>query len=73
MHQGVYHHVSNELNTVTRQTLSQQILARFPRRCEQESGEPIRKNSIDFFRHAPVPASQTRLDVANTDAELRRN
>ena len=40
---------------------------------EQQRGEAIRNDAVDFFRHGSVKASKTRFDVGNWNDKLGRN
>ncbi len=73
VHQGVDHYVADAVDALGGHPLGSEVLVRVRRRCEQQVGQPVGDDAVYLLRHAPVPASESGLHVADPDSQLRGN
>ena len=69
--QRVDHHVADAVNLCRFDPLAEQVAIAVFRRREEQVGQLIGHQPVDFFRHRPVARSEPRLDVRDRDEELR--
>src|SRR6056300_539295 len=69
-HQGVDHDVANANNFRSLDARGQEVLISIWRRCPKEVSEVVRDDSVEFFGHPSVTASQARLQVNDGNTEF---
>ena len=71
LQQGIHHRVADPKDLVRGHPFAEQVLVGAGLRREQQIGQMIRHDPVQFLRHRPVKAAQSRLDVGDDDPQLR--
>src|SRR5271166_6567596 len=71
--EGVDHDVADEVNLFAIDAFAEEILVTVGRWREEQIGELVGEQAVDFFRHGAVAGAQSGLDVADGYSELGAN
>ena len=70
MPQRINHHVADQKNAFARPSLFQKVPDGVFFRDEEKLRQRVGQHTIDFFRHGPVEAAQSRFHVGHGDAHF---
>ena len=73
LEESIDHHVADELNVLTGDSLLLQVLQPRTFADEEEVGYRVGEHTIDLLGHTPIVGAEPGLDVDNPDAGLRRH